>query len=294
MPARANSTREVRGVVDRAAALDALVAEEPAAEHEVARRRARARRDRPRAAGARGLRASRRSRRSRVFSRREERRHRVGVGVVQLDAVEAGLLRARRRGGEQAGQHLRQLADVRQVHVGDALARAEVAAPRARAASSTQPSSSSSKRGELLAHLGSSLGPRGRRARERELAVRSVIARKRWKYLSGSGRRRIAQEVDDLDEQPRLARRSRSRTVLDEVAPGPGGSGRGRCAAAGRSGCRGCRSPRRRSRRAARGEAAVPVEHLGRDEAVLGGAPRAPSPAPRCASPASAARCAPG
>ena len=45
---------------------------------------------------------------------------------MQLDAVEAGLLRAQRRVGEQAGQDARQFGDVRQMRVGDALARAEL------------------------------------------------------------------------------------------------------------------------------------------------------------------------
>ena len=44
---------------------------------------------------------------------------------MQFDAVEAGLLRAQGGIGEQTGQHLRQVADMRQVHVGDALAIAE-------------------------------------------------------------------------------------------------------------------------------------------------------------------------
>ena len=52
---------------------------------------------------------------------REERRHRVGVGVVQLDAVEARAPRPRRGRGEQPGQHPRQLGDVRQVDVGHPL-----------------------------------------------------------------------------------------------------------------------------------------------------------------------------
>jgi hypothetical protein len=45
---------------------------------------------------------------------------------MQLDAVEAGELGARRRCGEQARQHLRQIADVRALRVGDALAIAEL------------------------------------------------------------------------------------------------------------------------------------------------------------------------
>ena len=45
---------------------------------------------------------------------------------MQLDAVEAGLLGAQRRVGKQAGQHLRQFANMRELHVGDALAVAEL------------------------------------------------------------------------------------------------------------------------------------------------------------------------
>ena len=52
---------------------------------------------------------------------REERRHRVGVRVVQLDAVEAGLAGAPGRFGEEGGKHPRQLADVVEVRVPDAL-----------------------------------------------------------------------------------------------------------------------------------------------------------------------------
>ena len=70
---------------------------------------------------------------------------------------------------------------------------------------------------------------------------------------------------------PPLARR----TVVDQLARGPGGSGRGRCAAAARSACRGCRSPRRRARPAGRA-AKRPYQSStsGGDEAVLGRAPR--------------------
>ena len=57
---------------------------------------------------------------------REERGHGVGVSVVQLDAVEAGLARAPAGLGEEAGQRERQVADLRQLHVHDALAVAEV------------------------------------------------------------------------------------------------------------------------------------------------------------------------
>lgn len=53
---------------------------------------------------------------------REERRHGVGVGVVQFDAVEAGFPRPRRGVGEQRRQHSRQVADVGEMHVGDTLA----------------------------------------------------------------------------------------------------------------------------------------------------------------------------
>ncbi len=52
----------------------------------------------------------------------EERRHRVGVRVVQLDAVEAGLARAASRLREQVGQHARQFFDVGEVHVVDLFA----------------------------------------------------------------------------------------------------------------------------------------------------------------------------
>src|SRR5262245_7984527 len=57
--------------------------------------------------------------------RAEERRHRVRVGVVKLDSIETGLMRSKGGGSEDIGQHFGKLADVRQVHVGDALAIAE-------------------------------------------------------------------------------------------------------------------------------------------------------------------------
>ena len=47
---------------------------------------------------------------------------------MQLDAVEARGLRALRGRGEQTRQRLRQIADVRQLHIGDAFAIAEAAA----------------------------------------------------------------------------------------------------------------------------------------------------------------------
>src|SRR5262249_56606960 len=57
---------------------------------------------------------------------REKQRHPVALGLVQLDAVEAGLARAAAGLGEEARQHARQLADVGQVRVPDALAIAVV------------------------------------------------------------------------------------------------------------------------------------------------------------------------
>ena len=45
---------------------------------------------------------------------------------MQLDAVEACRFGAQRGFGEQTRQHLRQIADVRMLHVGDALAIAEL------------------------------------------------------------------------------------------------------------------------------------------------------------------------
>ena len=45
---------------------------------------------------------------------------------MQLDAVEPGRLRANGRVGEQTRQHLRQVPDLRTIHVGDALAIAEL------------------------------------------------------------------------------------------------------------------------------------------------------------------------
>ena len=117
--------REVRGILHRAAALDALLGEEPAAQRIVgADRLARGAVDLQRQAHAGFARAAITV--GAVVGRRQERRHRVGVGVVQLHPVEAGALRPQRCGGEQLRQHLRKVADMRQVHVGDALAQAVV------------------------------------------------------------------------------------------------------------------------------------------------------------------------
>src|SRR5204862_137752 len=52
----------------------------------------------------------------------EERRHRVGVGEVELDAVEARAASAAGRVGEEAGHRLREVPDMRQVPGGYALA----------------------------------------------------------------------------------------------------------------------------------------------------------------------------
>jgi hypothetical protein len=57
---------------------------------------------------------------------REKRSHRVGVRVVELDAVKAGLLGTHCGIGEQTRQHLRQFANMRMLHVGDALAITEL------------------------------------------------------------------------------------------------------------------------------------------------------------------------
>ena len=53
---------------------------------------------------------------------RKERGHRIGVGVVNFDAVETGGLRALGGGGEQRRQRFRQVTNMRQFDVNDALA----------------------------------------------------------------------------------------------------------------------------------------------------------------------------
>ena len=45
---------------------------------------------------------------------------------MQLDAVETGGLRARAGSGKERGQRSRELANVRQIHIGDVLAIAEL------------------------------------------------------------------------------------------------------------------------------------------------------------------------
>jgi hypothetical protein len=59
---------------------------------------------------------------SAIVQSREERRHCVRMRIVQFHAVETGLLGPPGGVGEDAGQHLGKLPDVRLVHVGDAFA----------------------------------------------------------------------------------------------------------------------------------------------------------------------------
>ena len=122
MPAFAKATPKCERVVDFVAALDAFLREKAAADNEV-RRRPRAR---TRAKTSSGRRSAALERAAVAVVARigagEERGHRIGVRVMQFDAVEARRFRARRRVGEQARQELRQLADMRQIDVGDPLA----------------------------------------------------------------------------------------------------------------------------------------------------------------------------
>ncbi len=119
---------------------------------------------------------------------------------MQFDAVEARFLGAQRRVGEQAGQRRRQVADVGVLHVGDALAVTELQRlPFARREHALKLVRRLSRAG------GRGLRRRAGRARRALSGGRSVTARKRSKNLSRSGRRRMVEEIDELNEQPGAA-----------------------------------------------------------------------------------------
>ena len=105
----------VDGILDARAARDDLVTEETAADGSSPRRLHDARPSKT--SSGRRRRASRRAAVAvvTIIQAREEARHGVGVGVVQLDAVEAGLAGAARGGGEETRQGLRQVAYVLEI-----------------------------------------------------------------------------------------------------------------------------------------------------------------------------------
>ena len=192
MPGPSELRPEPGRIVGRAAARDAFLRQEPAPHHEsVAHGGAHRAVDlerQPHPVRARSAVAI-----VAAVQRGEKRRHGVGVGVVQLHAVESRLLGACRRLGEQSRQHPRQLADVRQVRVGDPLALAE---PQA-----------------LELPLVQEAGPlRLRQSRQR---LADVVVRTRQQRAVPVGESQVLpevslrlgpaadpEEVDDLDEQP--------------------------------------------------------------------------------------------
>jgi len=199
--------------------------------------------------------------------RRQERRHRVGVRVVQLDAVESRFARPAGGGGEQAGQHARQFADVRQLRIGDALACAHAQRLQlARVEYFGEPLRG--QREQRVAHL------RFRGIGEPERAPVPVgdrqVPAEEFRRLGPAPDR---QEVDHLDEELRFAvarlvhrvddaPQPRHEAVVADAQQRParhvadaGGLDDDRAGPASR-------------------EARVPVDVVLGDEAVVGGAPR--------------------
>ena len=172
--------------------------------------------------------------------RRQERRHRVRVRVVQLDAVEAGLARAHRRGGEQTGEDARQLADVRQVGVRRV--------QRARGGRRGQ----QHQQGQPGEGPYDPAGPAQRQHRRRGLAPPGSSAERATRAqrvgdlevateeAPGSGRRRTATKSRSWMKS-RVRPRLRSRTVSTSVRS-PGTKRSSPIRSRGRWRCRGCRS----------------------------------------------------
>src|SRR2546423_778105 len=204
----------------------------------------------------------------------QERGHRVGVRVVQLDAIEAGLAGAHGGSGEDAGQYVWQLANVRQVHVGDALAVA--IAQRFKLA--------------LVEHLFDQFVRRGgektanvRVIRDKPAHVSGGLCKRRAMTLLQDKETREeflflraaldGEEIDDLNEQARVAvtgaahRFDQLAQARDEaVVADPEQRAAGDVANACRFDDNGAGLPF--------GEAFVPLKHIRRHEAVFGGAPR--------------------
>ncbi len=185
---------------------------------------------------------------------------------MQLDAVEAGLAGAAGGVGEEAGQHLRQVADVRAVEVGHPLA--EAVAEVLELARRERPLQLFRRqRQEALAHLvlRQVVG-----AEEGAVAVGDLeVAAEVGLRLRPPPDR---QEVDDLDEEAGVAAAGAAHG-LDQLGEA------GEEAVVADAQQRAARDVADAGRldderpRLAVGEALVPVEHLVGDEALLGGAP---------------------
>ena len=193
---------------------------------------------------------------------------------MQLDAVEAGLAGAAPGLSEEAGQHARQLADVGQVGVPDALAVAVVQRLplpvvqrrlQQRAIGAHQP----------LAHGGlGRLPPRGVvRRLGQPPAQRRVHVQESAQELLGLGPAAHGDEVDRLDEQARVAGAALAHGLDESAQPGHEAvvadaqqGAAGDVADAGGLDHEHARPPL--------GEARVPRQHLVGDEAVVRRAPR--------------------
>lgn len=192
---------------------------------------------------------------------------------MELDAVEARLARPPRRRREEAREDLRELADVGEMHVPDALAVAVVERLEL-AVGQHGLERLAVRRQQELAHRGlGRLAPALVVEPEGELAAQGigdleVAAEKRFALGPPAHR----EEVEHLDEEARPAA-ARLAHGLDEapeprdepVIADPQERPARDVADAGRLDDE--------DARLARGEARVPVEDLGRDEAVVGGAP---------------------
>ena len=199
-------------------------------------------------------------------SPREERRHRVRVGVVQLDAVEARLSGPTRRRGEQVGQHLRQVTNVGQVRVGHPLAlavaqRLELAGGEHLLALRGLHRHQRLTHGLVVRGIGNRLAVAGR---DRQEPPQKLV----W-----VGPPTNPQEIDDLDQQPRLPLAGLAHHV-DQLPQ----SGQEPIVADAQQRPAGDVADARRLHhdraRAPASEAGVPVEHARSDVALLGRAPR--------------------
>jgi hypothetical protein len=199
------------------------------------------------------------------------------VGVVELHAVEAGLARPSRGVGEQIRQHTGQIADVRQVEVSDALA-VPVVEGFQLARGEDGFDERSLRSGQARAHLGVRRGGRVAPAvvAERlgepapEIVADLEIPREVGRRLRTPTHR---DEVDDLDEEARVAFAPLPHGL--DQAPESGDEAVAADAeewAAGHVADAGGFDDQHAG--LARGEAGIPLEHLGRDVTVLGRPPR--------------------
>ena len=135
---------------------------------------------------------------------REERGHRIGVRVVQFDAIKAGRFGARRGVGEQDRQHARQFAKVRLVQVVHFFAEAEgevteLARPQQRAQRRLVAGGELSPHGVVVGRGGSA----------KSFAHRGAVVVVDWQEpreeLRGFGPSANREEVEDLQQDARLA-----------------------------------------------------------------------------------------